>query len=223
MPSSMPLGRLPRRLLVHHLPIGMLTIASATLLYATKVFPEPLERLSFASAYPALILISLTLLIGPLKLLNRNRVPVSIDLRRDLGIWAGMTGVFHAGVGQFVHQRGRPWLYYVFEEWPRPFPIRYDVFGIANYTGLFATFVLLMLLATSNDASLRKLRVPGWKGLQRWNYACFGLAAIHTLLYQVVLESQAAPFVATAIFAIVVTMLVQWRGYKLRQSRAAAA
>ena len=79
-----------------------------------------------------------------------------------------------------------------------------------------------MLMATSNDASLRKLRGPGWKSLQRWNYACFGLVAIHTLLYQVPLEGQATPFVATAIIAIVATSLVQWWGYKLRRSRAAA-
>jgi methionine sulfoxide reductase heme-binding subunit len=210
--------RLPRRLLRHHLPLGLTTGATGFVLYQTRPFPDVIERLSFASAYPALMLISATLMIGPLKLVSGKRLPVSIDLRRDIGIWAGMTGVFHAVVGQCVHLRWRPWLYYVFENWRKEHsvPIRYDPFGIANYAGLLAAFILLLLLATSNDASLRKFKTAGWKRLQRWNYACFPLTAIHTFLYQTGIERQALPFVITAIAVVILALLCQYQGYRLR-------
>ena len=211
--------RLPKRLLRHHLPIGMATLLSGGLLFSTRPSPGVIERLSFASAYPALVLISMSLLIGPLKVISGERVPVSMDFRRDVGIWAGMTGIFHAIVGQFVHLRGRPWLYYVYESWRNEhfMPLRYDPFGLANHAGLSAALILLLLLCLSNDASLRKLQTRDWKKLQRWNYACFSLIAVHTLLYQLAVESQQLPFVATAIIAIALTALIQWQGYRLRR------
>jgi methionine sulfoxide reductase heme-binding subunit len=211
-------------MLRHHLPVGFATGLAGFLLYVAHPQLNIIERLSFASAYPALILISTTLLIGPIKLISGKRVPISMDLRRDIGIWAGVSGVSHALVGQFVHLRGRPWLYYVYDDWPRvhSLPIRYDVFGLANDTGLLAALILLLLLATSNDASLRKLRTPGWKKLQRWNYVCFGLVAIHTLLYQEALESQTLPFLSLALITVGFTILVQYRGFRLRTARAHA-
>jgi sulfoxide reductase heme-binding subunit YedZ len=211
--------RLSRRLLRHHLPIGLATLASGYLLYATRSFPDVLTRLSFSSAYPALVLLSATLLIGPLKIIVGDRLAVSMDFRRDIGIWAGIAGLFHVVVGQCVHLRGRPWLYYIYEDWQQKhfLPMRHDLFGLANYAGLLAAFVLLALLATSNDVALRKLSTPGWKQLQRWNYACFGLTAIHTLTYQAGIESQTFGFVAIAILCVLITVFLQFVGLRRRR------
>jgi sulfoxide reductase heme-binding subunit YedZ len=214
-------SRLSRRLLRHHLPIGLAALASGYLLYDTRSFPDVLTRLSFSSAYPALVLLTATLLIGPLKILTGERLAVSIDFRRDIGIWAGIVGLFHVVIGQCVHLRGRPWLYYIYENWQQKhvLPMRHDLFGLANYTGIVAAFVLLALLATSNDAALRKLGTPGWKRLQRWSYACFGLTAVHTFTYQEGIESQTLPFLWTAIVAVVITLLLQFAGYRRRRMR----
>ena len=212
--------RLARRLIQHHFPIGAATVIAGYILYATRPYPDVLTRLSFSSAYPALILIAATLFIGPFKLLLGERLPASMDLRRDVGIWAGITGLFHTVVGQCVHLRGRPWLYYIYENWQRKhfLPMRYDLFGLANYSGLIAALILLALLATSNDASLRKLSTPGWKQLQRWNYAIFVLTAIHTFTYQVGIEKPQLPFVMTAIAAITTSLILQWIGYRRRRT-----
>ena len=212
--------RMSRRLLRHHLPIGAITLASAAVLYVTRPYPDVITRLSFASAYPALILIAATLLVGPFKILTGAGPAVSLDLRRDIGIWAGLTGLFHAVAGQFVHLRGRPWLYYIYENWQEKhfMPVRYDRFGLANYTGLVATLVLLALLATSNDAFLRKMGTPGWKRLQRWNYAAFGLTAIHTFAYQWGPSTLNVPFATTAIVAVAITLLLQVLGYRRRSA-----
>jgi methionine sulfoxide reductase heme-binding subunit len=213
--------RLSRRLLRHHVPLAAATSAVAVVLYLTRPYPDVLSRLSFASAYPALALLAVTLGVGPFMLLTAGQMPTSLDLRRDFGIWAGMTGCFHAVVGQCVHLRGRPWLYYIYDPKREPhlLPIRHDAFGIANYTGLAATLILITLLATSNDASLRRLGTPGWKRLQRWNYACFGLTAIHCFLYQVGVESQILPFVGAAIVCVTLTLLIQLAGFRQRRTK----
>jgi methionine sulfoxide reductase heme-binding subunit len=213
-------ARLQRRLWRHHFPLALVTSTSGFLLYVTRPYPDVITRLSFASAYPALILLAATLVIGPWNVVMGKRPPASLDLRRDIGIWAGMSGVFHAVVGQCVHLRGRPWLYYVYENWQQKHwqPFRHDLFGLANYTGLIASLVLLALLATSNDASLRKLGTPGWKKLQRWNYYCFGLSAVHTFTYQVGVGSQTAPFLIAAIVAALLTIILQYAGYRQRRA-----
>jgi methionine sulfoxide reductase heme-binding subunit len=212
--------RLNRRLVRHHLPIGSAVLAAGATLYVTRPFTDMVTRLSFASAYPALVLIAVTLSIGPLTVLSGNRIAASIDLRRDAGIWAGVTGIFHAVIGQCVHLRGRPWLYYVYEDWRQKhfLPWRHDLFGLANYTGLIATLVLIGLLATSNDAALRKLGTPGWKKLQRWNYACFALTAVHTIAYQEGVESQKLSFLAMALATLLVALVLQFAGFRMRSA-----
>jgi len=96
---------------MHHLPLCLLSLASAAALYVTRPYKDVITKLSFATAYPALILLAATLLIGPWNTLRKERMPVSSDLRRYIGIWAGIVGLLHAIIGQCVHLRGRPWLY----------------------------------------------------------------------------------------------------------------
>ena len=205
--------RLARRLWRHHLPLAAVTGVSGLALYATRSYPDVLTRLSFATAWPALLLLAATLVIGPWRVMRKKPYALSQDLRRDIGIWAGITGVLHAGVGQCVHLRGRPWLYYIYEKW-QVMPVRYDVFGLSNHTGLIAALTLLLLLATSNDLSLRRLGPARWKGWQRWNYACFALAALHTFGYLIGIEALKPSFIALAALCVVGTALLQslaWR------------
>lgn len=178
-------------------------------LYSTRPYKDVLTRASFATAYPALVLLAATLLIGPWNWLRDRPNPVSSDLRRDIGIWAGLLAILHSAVGQCVHLRGRPWLYYIYGPTERHHGLRHDAFGIANHTGALSALVVIALLATSNDYSLRKLRTPGWKKLQRWNYAVFALAGIHALLYQLGVEQQQRWFVAAAIACIAIPMAFQ--------------
>jgi sulfoxide reductase heme-binding subunit YedZ len=205
--------RLARRLWRHHLPLAMATGLCSFALYVTRPYPDVLTRLSFATAWPALVLLSVTLIIGPWQALRRRPYALSQDLRRDIGIWAGSIGMLHAGIGQCVHLRGRPWLYYIYEKW-QVMPVRYDVFGLSNHTGLVAALILLVLLATSNDMALRRLGLTRWKSWQRWNYACFGLAALHTFGYLLGIESPRIPMIAAAVLCLLVTITLQtwaWR------------
>ena len=209
--------RLARRLVRHHLPIALLCLASGAALYFTRPYAQIIPRLSFASAYPALFLLCLTLLLGPWKFFMGERLAASFDLRRDIGIWAGITGLFHTATGQFVHMAGRFWLYYVYDNWQEKHvqPFRHDLFGFSNDTGLAASLILLELLATSNDASLRWLGTPGWKSLQRWNYGCFVLAAAHTFGYQA--GGGRGLFLYATIAAVAITIGLQFFGWRARR------
>ena len=205
------------RLLRHHLPLALGSLSCFAVLFVTRPYRDWISRASFASAYPALLLLAVTLCIGPWNVLRNRRNPVSSDLRRDIGIWAGILGLTHAVVGQCVHLRGRPWLYYFYPHGSLHWSLlRHDLFGFANFTGLGSALVLLALFATSNDVSLRRLGTPQWKGLQRWNYLCFGLAAAHTVLYQVS-EKRWSAFVFASGTGIVLTVLLQLAGLRYRR------
>jgi methionine sulfoxide reductase heme-binding subunit len=217
--STATTKRLRRRLCTHHLPLAVGTVFSFVVLFVTRPYPDWISRASFATAYPALFLLLATLCLGPLNLLRKKRNPSSSDLRRDVGIWAGTVGAMHAVIGQCVHLRGRPWLYYVYEHrLGHVLPFRHDLFGFANFSGLLAALVLLALLATSNDLCLKSFGTPRWKQLQRWNYLCFGLAAVHTILYQIT-EGKINSFVALGGISMLLTLALQLSGYMLRRQR----
>lgn len=209
--------RLWRRLWRHHLPLALLSAASVGILYVTRSYSDVITRLSFSTAWPALLLLCASLVIGPWRALAGKAPVLSLDLRRDLGIWAGILGVVHAGIGQCVHLRGRPWLYYVYEEGRGHIVrLRHDIFGFSNFTGLFAALVLAALLATSSDAALRRLGVVQWKSLQRWNYACFAFAGLHTFGYLLGIESPKPAFIFVAILCVILSSTLQLAGYRRR-------
>ena len=204
-------NRLQPRLWRHHLPLLLLSFISVAALYATRPYKDVISKASFATAYPAMVLLAATLLIGPWNWLRKRPNPVSSDLRRDIGIWAGILSVLHTAVGQCVHLRGRPWLYYVYgpTEHYHGFPVRHDAFGFANFTGAISALLVIVLLATSNDYSLRKLGTREWKKLQQWNYGVFALAGAHALLYQLGVERQQAGYVAVVVICLGLTLALQ--------------
>jgi sulfoxide reductase heme-binding subunit YedZ len=215
-------GRFSSRLVKHHLPLLLATAMSVWAIYVTRPYPDVLSRASFATAYPALVLLGATLVIGPLNLVRHRPSPVSIDLRRDLGIWAGILSIVHTAIGQCVHLRGRPWLYYVYGPTERHhrLAVRHDLFGFANYSGAFATLIVVALLATSNDFSLRALGTRQWKQFQRWNYGAAALVALHAFAYQGI-ETQRLHFVAVVIACVAMTLAMQCAGFLMRRTTAA--
>ena len=168
-----------------------------------------------ASAYGSLVLLALSLMIGPWNKLRGRPNPVSGFLRRDIGIWAGVLGITHVIAGLQVHMGGKFWLYFL----PPPdaadtFLLRIDPFGLTNYAGLGATLILLLLLSLSNNASLRALGASRWKSLQRWNYAAALLVAAHGTVYQII-EKRTAGFVAAFAAVVLLALAMQLAGFSM--------
>lgn len=195
---------------------SVLSVASVYFFLHT---PYTMFGLSMASGYVGLLALSVVLILGPWNLLLGRTNPVSTDLRRDLGIWAGVLGLMHVVTGFQVHFGGKMWFYFLDPSGrPRPIPLRHDLFGLANLAGLGATLVLLMLLVLSNDLSLRALGARRWKSLQRWNYAYLALVIAHTAAYQVVTE-RARLFVAVSAVMVCAVIVAQMAGIRLNVLR----
>jgi sulfoxide reductase heme-binding subunit YedZ len=189
-------------------------------LYLPRAAPSYLMTLAFG--YLSLLLLALTLLIGPLRLAldrRRRRNPVNLDLRRDVGIWAGITGLLHVVFG-FQQRFGGDILRFFLARTADGWRLLGGTLGAANHVGLLATLILVALLATSNDLSLRRLKGPRWKTLQRLNYALFGFAVLHTVLYQAISGREGA-FATAVVVETLVTVVGQFAGLTLVQARRA--
>jgi len=205
---------LRQRLLRHHLPLALASTACFLLIFAlarTKYLPF---GLSMASAYTGVLLLGVTLLLGVFKVLRGQTSPISTDWRRDVGIWAALFGVAHLIIGLNVHAPGQMQTYFVYPaEQARSFPLRFDSFGWANHLGLLAGLLLLVLLALSNDWSLKRFGARRWKALQRWNYAVFALILVHGVLYQV-LEKRIVGWVITFAVLSLFVIALQIAGFR---------
>jgi len=189
--------------------IALATIACVAIFWELfSIRGDVISRLSVATAYPALFLTAAAVSIGPWNVLRGQTNPVSFDLRRDFGIWAGITALLHTGIGLNVHLRGRPWLYFIDQH----HQVRHDLFGIGNDTGLLAALLFLLLLAISNDLSLRRLGTRTWKSLQRWTYMAVALTLMHAVAYQFVEKRQAA-YRALLWATIAMTAVLQAAGW----------
>lgn len=217
-PSSKQRSRRPQRLL-SHLLLFAISVGTAVGLYLGLAIPYPSESLwifrwSLASAYVAGALLAITLSIGVWNLLRRGSSPVSIDLRRDVGIWCGIFAVVHTLVGLNVHMKN--WTQYFVDDSGGP---RTDLFGLANYLGSFALVVVVVLLATSNDRSLALLKNRTWKLIQRWNYVFAAITAVHAALY-IVVEKRFVPYLFILTGLIVWILLVQLVGVLKKRTTA---
>jgi sulfoxide reductase heme-binding subunit YedZ len=178
-----------------------------------------IHGLSLASAYAGLAFLCASLVIGPCNVLRRHSNPVTTDLRRDVGIWACLLSLLHVVVGLQVHMRGKFWFYFFYpSDQPHFLPIRYDPFGFANFTGLGATLVLALLLALSNNLSLRRLGTRRWKRLQRWNYASFALVAVHAIVYQL-LEKRELLYIGLFGTMVLMVISIQLAGFRRMRAR----
>jgi methionine sulfoxide reductase heme-binding subunit len=185
--------------------------------YALTPPPDVRHRLSMGTAYAAMCFLAATLMLGPWNVLRRHHTPVSYDLRRDVGITAGTLALLHTGIGLTVHLRGRMWMY--FFKSLHPLRVQASAFGNANYTGLVAAALFAMLLAISNDWSLRSLGTPRWKSLQRWTYVAFALTLAHGILFQWV-EKRQLPWVLFFAALALVAIVAQSLGYLQRRRHA---
>ncbi len=171
------------------------------------------------AAYAGLFFLDAALMEGPWRVLTNRETPLSSYLRRDLGIWAGVFGLLHVYVGFLIYYDAQILRYFVTVANDGSITgIRLDVFGLANYGGLMAALVVLVLLTVSNDWSIRKLKAVKWKKIQRWSYAAGVLTVAHGFLYQVY-EERTALYVGILIAATVLPLCVQILGWRKRSLR----
>ena len=207
------------RRITRHIILFLASIVTGATFYFSLASKGPLFWLSMATAYASLVLLALSLTIGPWNKLRGRPNPVSGYLRRDIGIWAGVLGIAHVVAGLQVHFRGKMWLYFLPPaDATYTFPLRIDAFGLTNYAGLGATLILLLLLSLSNNASLRSLGASRWKSLQRWNYAGALLVVAHGAVYQIIEKRTMALIVAFAAITLL-ALAMQFAGFSMAKKK----
>ena len=205
-----------------HAALALLTAAGCYITFTLTPDLRPVHSLTIGLGYLSLALIVVTLIIGPLQLLSKKRNPVNINLRRDVGIWAGVTGGLHVVFGFQVHLGGDIVLYFFERTAHDGLKPLSNLFGLSNDVGAVATVALILLLFLSNDLSLKWLRGPRWKWLQRLNYGLIVLALAHTFGYQVVVEREEV-MTLIVLGLTAVTMLAQMAGVAISMMRRRSA
>jgi sulfoxide reductase heme-binding subunit YedZ len=118
-----------------HLGLAVLTVLWCYASYLILLDSyETVRVIAIATGYIALVFLAATLMIGPLQLImqKQKRSPVNINLRRDIGIWAGLTGLAHVIYGFQAHLQGRIVLFF-FEETAAGYQPLRNLFGASNY------------------------------------------------------------------------------------------
>lgn len=207
--------RMARRVRRHHLPLLFICVIAAFAVYRVLPAGGALFRMSMATAYVALGLLVATLTIGALNLLRGRRNPVSIDLRRDIGIWCAVVTLAHVAIGLQVHTAGML-LYFFHAPGGGRMTLRLDLFGLANHAGLIAALLITLLLALSNDLSLRRLGVQRWKFWQRSNYLAAGLILLHGIAY-LYIEKRILSFVLLFVAIAGTALVFQFIGLRRRE------
>ena len=175
------------RLKRHYLPCSALILTALIVLSFVFTKRDAITFTAQSTGYISIVILTFSLIIGTINLIRQNRNPVSTYFRRDVAIIGGILAVIHSVTGLFMHLRGRSWMYFL-NKTDTGYSIRLDNFGLANYTGLISSLLIVFLLITSNDLLLRKLNSGTWKNIQRSAYFMFILAIVHCLLYRGVKE-----------------------------------
>lgn len=202
-----------------HIFLAGLTILSVVVFYLLLDAKNSKSLLSMSTAYTGMILLAVTLAIGPLNLIQNKINPVSTFVRRDIGIWAGVVSIIHVIIGLQVHFGGQFTKYFFHvTDTSDLVSIRFDAFGLANHTGLIATLIFIVLLILSNNFLLKKIGAMRWKNIQRLNYLLFLLVIIHGFIYQL-LEKRQLPFIGIVILVFLIVLGLQFKGFKLHTKR----
>jgi sulfoxide reductase heme-binding subunit YedZ len=207
-----------QRRFARHALIGLASLCVGALIWTWSPHRSRVEGLSFASAYAGLAMLAVALVLGPLNLLRQRPNPVSTDLRRDVGLWAGLWGVIHTIAGLQVHMGGDLRRYFLAGVGGSRVTRSTSAFLAANYLGLSAAVLLLLLMLLSNDIALARFGVVRWKWLQRSSYVVLALVVAHGALYQL-LEKRTVGLVLAFLIVIVFAVVLQVAGMRARFQR----
>ncbi|KMZ42560.1 MULTISPECIES: ferric reductase-like transmembrane domain-containing protein [Bacillales] len=213
------------RRLVAHVSILSLILLIASWMWADFSSFPALETWSMLLGYLSFILIGCTLLIGPLQSwLPAGWMPISLSIRRDIGIWAGLTGLLHVILVlvlfendprlMIIHEnrseKADGWLGLFFDAssdptmWPSP---NWTLTGVANYLGLFAFFILLALWLTSSARAEKWLGGSSWKRLHLANPWLFVIVLFHGLIYIQSIKGEPHTFSDMLVFTAIIWLV----------------
>ncbi len=92
------------------------------------------------------------------------------------------------------------------------------IFVAANFLGLIAVILLIVLVSISNDVALRRFGAAKWKAVQRVTYIVIVAVVLHGAMYQII-EKRRWPLALIFSLLIVSAAAMQWAGARARKIR----
>ncbi len=170
-----------------------------------------LDRLSLLTAWLCFGLLVAALALGPLTALRTGRPTLNSLLRRDLGIWAGLTGLAHLAAATGEVMQPAYFSRYITGPDGPPLPGWPGWLGNSSIVGGYLVGVLfLALLLLSNNWSLRRLGPTRWKQLQGISTTAFILAVAHGIVFQII-EGRTGAWLAALVVVTAAIFVLRWQ------------
>lgn len=180
----MHLGFLLRSARWRHVTTLVLAVLLVYLFGAVHGQWSPMHRWNRATADASLLLLTLTMVIGPVaRLLPRLRLLV--PLRREFGIYTVLLALIHTLIifdGWLEWDLARLVGLTLHPELARYVMVQHG-FGLANVIGLVALLYGAVLAITSADRAVRFLGGATWKFVQSAAYVLWALVLAHTAYF----------------------------------------
>lgn len=202
----------------NHLGLFVFTLLGIGATYLYEPTSQLNDIIAVGTGYVSLVLLVVTLAIGTLNLVLKRKNPVNVNFRRDAGIWCGITGVIHALVSFTLYNSGNILAYFLTKSSDGTYSADFNLNATSNLVGVLALVVMLALLLTSNNLSMRYLKGKSWKFVQRFNYLLFILTVAHTVGY-LVLNLRESFFTFFLIALVIFTIIAQVVGIMITLRR----
>lgn len=182
--SPTPLGDWLSRPTRRHLLTILLSVLLVLLFGAVHDNWSPMHRWNKATADASLVLLTMTMAIGPAARLwpaIRRLIP----MRREFGIHAVMLALVHTIIilDGWVVWDLRALVGFAFHPNLDTYVMAQHGFGLANLIGVVALGYGLALMVTSSDSAVRFLGAPIWKFVQSGAYVLWALVVVHTAYF----------------------------------------
>lgn len=170
------------------------------------------DQLSIVSAYLCLLLLATALLIGPFHVFREGKPLGNSYIRRDIGIWAAVSGLLHFYLANVLSMNYEYLGIYVENSPLPPSPeIRSELYSFGTIIGYVIAVLFIVLLTLSNDWMVRKIGLKWWKRIQRLGYLGFLFSCAHAFVFQI-LESRETLWIIVVMFVTVLVLIGQGYG-----------
>ena len=168
-------------------------------------------RLSLLTAWLSFALLVVALGLGPWETLRTGRPVLNSLLRRDIGVWAALTGLAHLVVATAVVMRPAYIRAYFTGPSEAPLPALTWWAGTSGIVaGYLVGLLVLMLLTLSNNWSLGRLGAARWKRLQGVATLALVLTIAHGVVFQM-LEGRTRGWLAGLVVVSTAILLLRRR------------
>ena len=175
---------LARKTLVRHVLVAVVVTGLVLGFAAVHAQFSPMHRWNRAFGDASLVLIALSMGLGPLTRFLRGAVPL-LPFRRELGIYGCLLVLVHGAIIVVCWVQWDLMRLFGFEWHPElmTYVMFQHGFGLANAIGISALVLAVLLAATSSDFAMRRLGLSGWKFLQMGVLPMWWLTVTHVTYF----------------------------------------